>query len=48
MKFASGPGQPKPMNDIKTALSEKFKKPKSESQCITKMKEMKQKVTEPI
>jgi hypothetical protein len=41
MKFASGLGQPKPMNDIKTALSAEFKKPKSESQCITKMKEMK-------
>jgi hypothetical protein len=48
MKFSSGPGQPKPLNDIKTALSVEFKKPKSESRCITKLKEIKQKVTEPV
>jgi hypothetical protein len=48
MKFSSGPGQPKPLNDIKTALSAEFKKPKSESQCITELKEIKQKVTEPV
>jgi hypothetical protein len=34
MKFFSGPGQPKPLNAIKTALSAKFKKPMSELQCI--------------
>jgi hypothetical protein len=48
MKFSSGPGQPKPLNEIKTALSAEFKKPKSESQCITKLKEVKQKVIEPV
>ena len=48
MKFSLGPGQPKPLNDIKTTLSVKFKKPKLESQCITELKEIKKKVTEPI
>jgi hypothetical protein len=48
MKFSSGPGQPKPLNDIKTVLSAEFKKPKSESQCITELKEIKKKVTEPV
>ena len=32
MKFVSGSVQPKPLNDINTALSEEFKKPNSESQ----------------
>jgi hypothetical protein len=36
------------LNDIKTTLSVEFKKPKSESQCITELREIKQKVTEPI
>jgi hypothetical protein len=31
-----------------TALSADFKKPKLESRCITELKEIKQKVTEPI
>jgi hypothetical protein len=31
MKFVKGVSQPKPLNDIKTGLSEEFKKPKSES-----------------
>jgi hypothetical protein len=48
MKFCLGPGQPKPLNDIKTALSAEFKKPKSESQCITELKEIKQKVIKPV
>ena len=48
MKFVTGYVQPKPLNDIKTALSAEVKKPKSESQCITELKEIKQKVTEPI
>jgi hypothetical protein len=48
MKFASGLGQPKPLNEIKTTLSEEFKKPELESQCITELKEIKKKVTEPI
>ena len=33
MKFSSGPGQPKLLNDIKIALSVELKKPKSDSQC---------------
>jgi hypothetical protein len=48
MKFITGSIQPKPLNDIKTALSAEFKKPKSESQCIKKLKEIKQKVIEPV
>jgi hypothetical protein len=36
------------LNEIKTALSKKFKKPKSESQCITELKEIKKKVVEPV
>jgi hypothetical protein len=36
------------MNDINTMLSAEFKKPKSELQCITRLKEIKKKVTEPI
>jgi hypothetical protein len=35
MKFVIGYVQPKPLNEIKIALSAEFKKPKSESQCIT-------------
>jgi hypothetical protein len=35
MKFVQGVAQPKPLNFIKTTLIVKFKKPKSESQCIT-------------
>jgi hypothetical protein len=41
MKFVKVFAQPKMLNDIKTALSEEFKKPKSESQCITELKEIK-------
>jgi hypothetical protein len=37
MKFVQGVSQPKPLNQIKTALIAEFKKPKSESQCITKI-----------
>jgi hypothetical protein len=48
MKFVTVSVQPKSLNDIKTALSVDFKKPKLESQCITKLKEIKQKVTEPV
>jgi hypothetical protein len=48
MKFVTGSVQPKPFNEIKTALSVEFKKPKSESQCITELKEIKKKVTEPV
>jgi hypothetical protein len=38
MKFVQGVSQLKSLNFIKTALISEFKKPKSESQCITKMK----------
>jgi hypothetical protein len=48
MKFVSEAAQPKPLNGIKTTLSVEFKNPKSESQCITELKEIKQKVNEPI
>jgi hypothetical protein len=47
MKFVQG-ATPKPMNSIKTALTVKFKKPKSESQCITKLKEIKKRIVEPV
>jgi hypothetical protein len=48
MKFFQGVEQPKPLNKIKTVLSTKFKKTKSESQCITKLKEIKQRVAKPV
>jgi hypothetical protein len=48
MKFVQGVVQPKPLNQIKTVLIVEFKKPKSESQCITEFKEIKQRVFEPI
>jgi hypothetical protein len=41
MKFVQGVAQPKPLNVIKNVLIVEFKKPKSESQCITKLKEIK-------
>jgi hypothetical protein len=48
MKLFQGLAQPKPLNQIKNTLIAEFKKPKSESQCITEMKEIKKKVAEPI
>jgi hypothetical protein len=48
MKFVTGFVQPKLLNDIKIAFSAEFKKPNSESQCIIELKEIKQKVIEPI
>ena len=48
MKFVKEVAQPNLLNDIKTVLSAKFKKPKSESQCITELKEIKQSVVEPV
>jgi hypothetical protein len=48
MKLVQGLAQPKPLNEIKNALIAEFKKPKSESQCITELKEIKQKVAEPV
>jgi hypothetical protein len=47
MKLVQGLVQPKPLNEIKNVLIVEFKKPKSESQCITELKEIKQKVAEP-
>jgi hypothetical protein len=47
MKFVQG-ATPKPLNAIKTALIAEFKKPKSESQCITELKEIKQRIVEPV
>jgi hypothetical protein len=38
MNCFKGVAQPKPLNEIKNGLSGEFKKPKSESQCITKLK----------
>jgi hypothetical protein len=34
MNLVQGLAQPKPLNEIKSALIGEFKKPKSESQCI--------------
>jgi hypothetical protein len=48
MKLVQGLAQPKPLNQIKNALIAEFKKPKSKSQCITELKEIKQKVVEPV
>jgi hypothetical protein len=48
MKFVKGIPQPKSLNEIKNALIVEFKKPKSESQCITELKEIKQRIVEPI
>jgi hypothetical protein len=48
MKFVTTSRQPRALNEINTALSAEFKKPNLDSQCITKLKEIKRKVTEPI
>ena len=48
MKLVQGLAQPKPLNEIKNALTAEFKKPKSESQCITELKEIKQKIVGPV
>jgi hypothetical protein len=46
IKLVQGLAQPKTLNEIKNALIAEFMKPKSESQCITELKEIKQKVVE--
>jgi hypothetical protein len=46
MKFVQGVAQPKLLNVIKTVLIVEFKKPKSESQCIIELKEIKKRVVE--
>jgi hypothetical protein len=38
MKLFEGLAQPKSLTKIKNALTVEFKKPKSESQCITELK----------
>jgi hypothetical protein len=48
MKLVQGLAQPKPLNEIKNAMIAKFKKPKLESQFITELKEIKQKVAKPV
>jgi hypothetical protein len=48
MKLVQGLAQAKPLNEIKNELVAEFKKPKSELQCIIELKEIKQKVAEPI
>jgi hypothetical protein len=48
MKLVQGLAQPKPLNEIKNTLIAEFKKPNSESQCIIELKEIKQKVAEPV
>jgi hypothetical protein len=47
MKFFQG-ATPKLSNAIKTSLIVEFKKPNSESQCITEMKEIKKRIVEPV
>jgi hypothetical protein len=48
MKLVQGLAHPNPLNAIKNAVIAEFKKPKSKSQCIIELKEIKQKVVEPI
>ena len=48
MNFSTSSAQHKPLNTIKTTLSEEFKKPKSELQCIIELKEIKQRVAETV
>jgi hypothetical protein len=48
MKLVQGLAQPKPLNEIKNALTTEFKKPNLDSKCITKMKEINQNVAEPV
>lgn len=42
MKFSTSTQQPKTIQEIKDELKKEFKKPKSESQCMTELKEIKQ------
>jgi hypothetical protein len=48
MKLVQVMAQPKPLNEIKNALIVEFKKPELDSQCIKKLKEIKQRVAEPV
>ena len=42
MKFFASAQQPRTIQEIKDELKKEFKKPKSESQCIIELKEIKQ------
>ena len=42
MKFSTSMQQPKTIQEIKDELKKEFKKPKSKSQCITELKDIKQ------
>jgi hypothetical protein len=46
MNIVKGIAEPKPLNEIKNALIVEFKKPKSKSQCIIELKEIKHRVAE--
>ena len=46
MKYSNG--QVRTLPEVKVAMIAKFKKPKSESQCITELKEIKQKPNESV
>jgi hypothetical protein len=48
MKLFQGLAQPKPLNEMKNAIVAEFKKPKSNSQFFIELKEIKQKVAEPV
>ena len=41
IKFSTSTQQPKTIQEIKDELKKEFEKPKSESQCIIELKEMK-------
>src|SRR5882762_7404983 len=46
MKYTTAPART--LAQVKTAMIKEFKKPKSESQCITKLKDIKQLPTESV
>ena len=46
MKYSNG--QMRTLAKVRVVLSNEFKKPKSESQCITELKKIKQKPTESV
>ena len=46
MKYSNG--QARILAEVKVALTVEFKKPKSESQCITELKEIKQRSIETV
>ena len=46
MKYSNG--KTRTLAEVRAMLSSEFKKPKSKSQCITELKEIKQKPTESV